>query len=817
MSTAPVIDVLTPPAGVHGNVVPLAQLAVSVVVPTRNEAGNVSPLLERLDAALDGLPAEVIVVDDSDDETPGVVRAAAGEVGLPVRLLHRRPAARDGGLSTAVLAGLRAARAPWAVVMDGDLQHPPEVVRQLVKVGVGRDADLVVASRYVGGGTAAGLDGAARSGVSRLTTRAVKTVFPLRLGRISDPMSGFFAVRLAALDVDRLRPIGFKILMEIAVRSPGLRTTEVTFHFGERHSGRSKASAAEGWRFLRHVARLRGRVLREQVSRRPRTRQQQWVRLVRAVGFGLVGLSGVAVNLAAFWLFHLHALHLHYLLAAALATQASTAWNFLLTDTVVFRGAKPGSRTGRGVRFFLMNNLALLGRLPVLAGLTHLGLPALSANAVSLVLLFGVRFLVSDQVIYGRQQPGGLPAPARPAREPVRVVVDLASDPARVDTRVSRRRHSYLPYRYQVAGVVSIGAQIPLPELEYFRAQWVPADQVDIAVRVGDIGRGGPRSRARMTQYLDPPAVRYEEHLGRFGANFRVDLGTPIVVTVGPLMARSPHVVYTNVIEALLRFVMVSRDRMLLHSACLELDGHGLMLSARTDTGKTATVLRLLREHGGRFLSDDMTIIDPTGQARCFPKPLTISQHTLRAVNVNDLTPAEWRMLRLQSRLHSKEGRSVGMLLSRLNLPIMGFNAVTQMLVPPPKYTVDRLVGCPITDTTRVQDLFIIERGTPGMTDLTTPQALHRLIENTDDAYGFPPFHNLAPAVVIGPRDYTQLRHREQDILNSFLQHIRVRTLASDTFGWADQIPQLIQADNHNGAETLNREEPYFALTAKGA
>ena len=108
-------------------------------------------------------------------------------------------------------------------------------------------------------------------------------------------------------------------------------------------------------------------------------------------------------------------------------------------------------------------------------------------------------------------------------------------------------------------------------------------------------------------------------------------LGPPITVEVGPLLARSPHVVYTNVVEALLRFVLISRGRMLLHSACVELDGRGVMLSALTDTGKTATVLRLLREHGGRFLSDDMTVVDASGRAVCFPKPLTISAHTLRA------------------------------------------------------------------------------------------------------------------------------------------------------------------------------------------
>ncbi len=90
-------------------------------------------------------------------------------------------------------------------------------------------------------------------------------------------------------------------------------------------------------------------------------------------------------------------------------------------------------------------------------------------------------------------------------------------------------------------------------------------------------------------------------------------MGDTIRVVAGPMLTRSPHVLYTNVIEALLRFVLVSRGYMLLHSACLDIDGRGVMLSALTDTGKTGTVLRLLREGGGRFLSDDMTILDASG------------------------------------------------------------------------------------------------------------------------------------------------------------------------------------------------------------
>ena len=210
-------------------------------------------------------------------------------------------------------------------------------------------------------------------------------------------------------------------------------------------------------------------------------------------------------------------------------------------------------------------------------------------------------------------------------------------------------------------------------------------------------------------------------------------------------------------------------------------------------TSTRGTVLRLLREHGGRFLSDDMTVIDPDGGARCFPKPLTISAHTLRAVHAEDLTRSEWRNLKFQSRLHSKGGRSLAMALARFNLPIMGMNAVVQMLIPPPKYTVDRLLPCRMTCATQVRELFIIGRGAPALTDVSHHSALNQLLVNTDDAYGFPPFRYLAPAVRIAGQDYHQLRQAEREILASFLTHVRVRALASSTFSWADDIPRLIE------------------------
>src|SRR4051794_19097798 len=178
---------------------PVSPAELTIIVPTRNEAQNVVPLLERLAASL-GFPADGLFVDDSDDETPPVVRAACGRAFGPlnVRLMHRIGADRTGGLGGAVLAGLRRTSTPWVCVMDGDLQHPPECVPSLLAAATSDSADLVVASRYIPGGRNEGL-GVLRTLVSLTSTLLAKMVFPRRLRGLNDPMSGFFLARREAL------------------------------------------------------------------------------------------------------------------------------------------------------------------------------------------------------------------------------------------------------------------------------------------------------------------------------------------------------------------------------------------------------------------------------------------------------------------------------------------------------------------------------------------------------------------------------------------------------------------------------------------
>ena len=141
--------------------------SVTIVVPTCNESGNVAELVRRLgQLRFRGGIDEVIFVDDSSDGTPAVITEVSADSPMPVRMMHREPADRVGGLSGAVVAGLAAADSPWVLVMDGDLQHPPEDVPRLMAAAFDGNADTVVASRYCAGGESAGLSSSARRLVS---------------------------------------------------------------------------------------------------------------------------------------------------------------------------------------------------------------------------------------------------------------------------------------------------------------------------------------------------------------------------------------------------------------------------------------------------------------------------------------------------------------------------------------------------------------------------------------------------------------------------------------------------------------------------
>jgi glycosyltransferase involved in cell wall biosynthesis len=238
---------------------------LTVVVPTRHEQDNAHALLARLAPALTATEAEVVVVDDSDDRaTVQAFEQAATWVPEcpPVRTVHRQGAQRQGALAGAVLHGIDTARGTWIVVMDGDLQHPPEVVPHLVARARRTGADVAVASRYCPGTSKAdahGLDGAHRRLVSRATGGVARLLFPRRVGALTDPMSGFFAVRRASLGpLERIPAHGFKILLAMLLSAPQpLRVVEVPFSFAARHAGETKATWRMGAAYGRQLVHAR--------------------------------------------------------------------------------------------------------------------------------------------------------------------------------------------------------------------------------------------------------------------------------------------------------------------------------------------------------------------------------------------------------------------------------------------------------------------------------------------------------------------------------------------------------------------------------
>jgi dolichol-phosphate mannosyltransferase len=558
-------------------------------------------------------------------------------------------------------------------------------------------------------------------------------LFAAQATKVSDPLSGFFLVNRAAIDPDRLRPRGFKILLEILVRFPRLRVAEVPFEFGSRYSGKSKASLCEGMRYVALLFDLRfGRGF------------------VRVSQFGLVGASGLVINqLLLVLLTEMGALY--YVASAALATQGSTAWSFMLSNSWVF-----GDRTARQTlpvrlrQTFLVNNAVLLARGPLLVAMTELlEIHYVVSNVMAIMLFTMLRYALADRWIW---------AP--------------------------RSR----PFYYDIHGIIRIMSDSRLPELEYFRVH-EPIERRDIRVTVG-ASKGHPvESNGAASLNL-----RYGEAAGRLGFWVEIAQSDWISITVRRLLSWSPHVLYTNVVEPILRWMFVQRGYALMHGACVALDSGALLVTARTDTGKTSTILRLLAQHRLGFLSDDMVILRADGRVLCYPKPLTISRHTLAAVNgAADLSRSQRLALQLQSRVHSRSGRGAAQVLTRLPLPVATINTLVQMLIPPPKYAIGRLVpGVALRREATIGLRVEIKRGPDREIPLPRELAATIALEDCEDAYGFPPYRELEPVLATwGGQD---LRHRERQIIAQALEHCPTTLVSRRRRDWGARIAELFVA-----------------------
>lgn len=343
-------------------------------------------------------------------------------------------------------------------------------------------------------------------------------------------------------------------------------------------------------------------------------------------------------------------------------------------------------------------------------------------------------------------------------------------------------------YYYNIHDIIKVQSDVVLYELEYFKSEVF--ENPDLTVRTMDSLPGGLRFSRKIIEdrSADSHKILYTEHLGSLGAQFSINFGEKIEVTINKLISKSKHVLYVNLVEPLLRFLFISRGLILLHSACLDKNESGLLMSAPPDTGKTTTVLKCVK-NGFSFLSDDMTIIKLPNQAMCFPKPMTISSHTFKtAVSVSNTRDTDHSM-RVRSLVHSKTGRSFMHKLGKLNVPIFTINTIGQSIVRPPKYSINTILqDAIIKKDTRVDSLYFLKREGNEFIQLDTDTALDLAVENSDDAFIFPPYAELLKYIAINGKTALELLEEEKKLLLAFLSGISCYMVKSEARAWFNMI-----------------------------
>jgi dolichol-phosphate mannosyltransferase len=362
-------------------------------------------------------------------------------------------------------------------------------------------------------------------------------------------------------------------------------------------------------------------------------------------------------------------------------------------------------------------------------------------------------------------------------------------------------------YYYNVHNIVKVRSEVILYELEYFRAD-KPLEDTDLTVEVKEPVIPVTILKRKMfvedgndNNHTNLRTLKYTEHFGILGAQFEINFeSTCVHISVNNLIARSKHVLYVNLFEPIMRFIFLYKGYVLLHSACITNEiGNACLLSAPPDTGKTTAVLKCLKS-GFFFLSDDMTILKLPNIALCFPKPMTISSHTFQtatSVSNNPGSGFSSRFLKLRSIIHSKEGRQFMRNLGTKNVPIFTLNAIGQSIIRPPKFKVeDLLQNINVLDKTEVRRLMFLEKSTfEEDTIMTKSEALRKAIENSDDAFLFPPYRDILQNLRIGNATGKDLLDQERSILDRFLSNVDCMTLKSNNRSWFQHV---IEISNYN-------------------
>lgn len=313
------------------------QPELSIIVPTYREAENIAQLAPAIVAALNPLDLrwEIIVVDDdSDDDIAAVCERLAAE-GVPLRLVVRTD---ERDLSTAIVHGFQQSQAPFLAVMDADLSHPPAALPEMLR-RLRDGADFVLGSRFTAGG-----DISRDWPLHRRIASRVAALPAALITKVSDPMSGYFAIRRPCLEqAAPLRPVGYKIALELIAKCPLNRIEEVPIRFSDRKLGESKANLKQAVLYLRHLRRLYHHV------------HPNWSETFH---FFSVGASGLVVDIVVF-LSLIHGLDTHIVAAKTLSFIAAAVSNWFLNRHYSFVRAEKHAPSQQLPKFLAVSAIGM--------------------------------------------------------------------------------------------------------------------------------------------------------------------------------------------------------------------------------------------------------------------------------------------------------------------------------------------------------------------------------------------------------------------------------------------------------------------------
>lgn len=370
-----------------------SSLKLAIVLPTLNERDNLAPLVTRLEAALGPDGWEAIFVDDN---SPDGTSDAARELALEDRRVRVIQRIGRRGLASAAIEGMLSTAAPYVAVMDADHQHDPELLPKMLAALDTGEVDVAVGSRFVAGGSAAGLSSATREKGSHLANGLARRLTGVEL---SDPMSGYFMLPSATLraTADRLSGIGFKILLDIlATADEPYRVKEFPLKFAERASGESKLDRTVVFEYLIGL-------------------YDRWLGHIiptRFALFGTIGAAGVVVHMAVLALFlesfggtFRNTVVTPFEVGQTIAALVAMTFNFVLNNALTYadkRLSGAGALIAGWIKFALTCSIGLLANIGVAAVLVRYDFNEYVAALAGIVIGSVWNFALSSKFVWGK-------------------------------------------------------------------------------------------------------------------------------------------------------------------------------------------------------------------------------------------------------------------------------------------------------------------------------------------------------------------------------------------------------------------------------